>query len=263
MRFLTAGVTFGMAAAILGVAAGEARAVDSLYNMTSMMRSPHPFTVPYVPPPEPQPVSSPQPVPPPPPAASPPRPASLAPAAPVERRAQPARVETAQKPAAPKDERRGLWGVISEIRGGGLVHDEGPFSHRKEEGFDVNFEVLFVSPKFLDIIWSPRPHIGFDINTSGDTSEIYLGLSYEWEFWGGVFAGFSLGGAVHNGKTSGDHTDRKDLGCSVLFRESFEVGYRFVGTHSVSVMLDHISNAKLCDHNEGLENLGIRYGYKF
>ncbi len=161
------------------------------------------------------------------------------------------------------DGRRPLWGVISEIRGGVLMHDEGPFSHRKEEGYDVNLEFLFVSPKFLEIIWSPRPHIGFDANTSSDTSQVYAGLSYEWEFWGGVFAGFSLGGAVHNGKTSGSHTDRKDLGCPVLFRESIEIGYRFAGTHSVSLMLDHISNAKLCDSNEGLENFGVRYGYRF
>ena len=26
---------------------------------------------------------------------------------------------------------------------------------------------------------------------------------------------------------------------------------------------DHISNAKLCSTNEGLETFGIRYGYRF
>ena len=30
-----------------------------------------------------------------------------------------------------------------------------------------------------------------------------------------------------------------------------------------AVTLDHISNANLCDQNEGLDTLGIRYGYRF
>ena len=174
-----------------------------------------------------------------------------------------ARIDAQQQAATGADEQVG--GIISEIRIGGLLHDEGPFSHRKEESFDFNTEFLFVSPNFLDVIWSPRPHIGVNINYSGDTSQIYLGLSYDWEFWSSWFAGFSVGGAVHNGRMdqgTGD-TDRKELGCRVLFRESIEFGYRFGGRHSLSAMLDHISNAKLCDTNEGIENFGIRYGFRY
>ena len=53
------------------------------------------------------------------------------------------------------------WGAISEIRVGVLNHDEGPFSRNKEEDNpDINAEVLFVSPDILDLIWSPRPHVG-------------------------------------------------------------------------------------------------------
>jgi len=152
---------------------------------------------------------------------------------------------------------------ISEIRGGILYHDEGPFSRNKEDGPDVNIEMLFVSPDVLDVIWSPRPHIGADINTAGNTSSVYLGLTWEWYLWRNLFAGFSLGGAYHNGETEEvGRTDTKELGCSVLFRESVGVGWVFAERHTLSFMLDHISNAKLCDQNEGLENFGIRYGYK-
>jgi lipid A 3-O-deacylase len=152
---------------------------------------------------------------------------------------------------------------ISEIRVGALAHDTGPFSRRKEEGIDANIEILFGSPGFLKVIGSPRPHIGADINTKGDTSDVYLGLSWEWEFWRYMFGGFSLGGAVHDGETTNAPVDRKELGCKVLFRESVELGFRFAERHSISAFLDHISNAKLCSTNEGLENVGIRYGYKF
>lgn len=161
------------------------------------------------------------------------------------------------------------WGAISEIRGGVLNHDEGPFSRNKEEDNpDINLEVLFVSPDALDVIWSPRPHIGADINTGDDTSQIYAGLSWEWFLWRDLFAGFSLGGALHDGETTLGATDpdkgkKKELGCSLLFRESVEIGWMVTPNHGLSFMLDHISNAKLCDENEGLENMGIRYGYRF
>ncbi|MDA1022865.1 MAG: acyloxyacyl hydrolase [Proteobacteria bacterium] len=156
-------------------------------------------------------------------------------------------------------------GFVSEIKLGVLAHDQGPFSSNKEEGVDTNVEVRFVSPDILKAIWSPRPHIGFNANSSGSTSSVFIGLTYEWDFWKNMFAGFSLGGAVHNGETDQGtaELDEKELGCRVLFRESIEVGYRINKHHSLSGFLDHISNAKLCDTNEGVENAGIRYGYRF
>jgi len=159
--------------------------------------------------------------------------------------------------------RRWFGDIVSEIRIGALIHDEGPFSRNEEDGFDGNLELLFVSPDFLESVWSPRPHFGVTANSAGNTHQAYLGLSWEWTFWRDWFAGFSLGGAVHSGKLVTSETDRKELGCRVLFRESVEFGYRFGGRHALSAFLDHISNAKICERNEGLENMGLRYGYRF
>ncbi|MEQ8710427.1 MAG: acyloxyacyl hydrolase [Rhodospirillales bacterium] len=153
--------------------------------------------------------------------------------------------------------------IVSEIRLGAFLHDTGPFGSSKESGIDGNFEVLFQSPAFLEYIWSPRPHLGVTVNSEGDTSQAYFGLTYEWDIWKGTFGGFSWGGAVHDGKIRTLETDRKELGCRLLFRESFFLGYRFNEHHNVQLHLDHISNAKLCDTNEGLDNFGIRYGYLF
>ena len=168
--------------------------------------------------------------------------------------------QSAANPGPTKSD--GLWGM-SEIRIGALAHDIGPFSSNEEGGLDGNIELLFVSPGFLDIIWAPRPHVGLSVNSEGDTSQVYAGLSWEWSFWGHWFAGFSLGGSVHDGKFQTNRIDRKELGCRLLFRESIEIGYRFGGKHGISGFLDHISNANICDKNEGLETTGIRYGYKF
>ena len=60
-------------------------------------------------------------------------------------------------------------------------------------------------------------------------------------------------------------TNKKELGSSLLFREAAEIGWNFYGKDSISIRLDHISNANLWgeDTNEGLDTLGIFYGYRF
>jgi lipid A 3-O-deacylase len=155
-----------------------------------------------------------------------------------------------------------LLGFISEFRVGGLAHDQGPFSHNKEDGYDINAEILFASPGFLDLIWSPRPHIGATRNSIGRTSQVYAGITWDWSFWNGFFAEFAWGAAGHNGNKVKEDPDFKDLGCHLLFREGLDFGYRLAG-HGLSLHLAHISNAKLCDKNEGLETVGLRYGYRF
>src|SRR5438105_9400087 len=67
---------------------------------------------------------------------------------------------------------------IDELKVGALSHDVGFLGHHVETGADVNVELLFSPPAILDIIGSPRPHIGADINTSGKTSDGYFGLTW-------------------------------------------------------------------------------------
>ena len=51
----------------------------------------------------------------------------------------------------------------------------------------------------------------------------------------------------------------------MLFREAAEIGWNFYGNDSISLRLDHISNAHLWgeDANEGLDTFGIIYSYRF
>ena len=160
--------------------------------------------------------------------------------------------------------------IIDELKVGGLAHDVGFLGHHVEGGADVNVELLFTSPDLLRYIGSPRPHIGGDINTSGNTSDGYFGLT-----WGimliqnlfgagdGVFANGSLGGAVHDGHLLTAPPDRKRLGSRILFRESLELGYQVNPVVSVSAILDHISNANLASRNAGITSAGARIGFRF
>lgn len=156
-------------------------------------------------------------------------------------------------------------GIVSEVRLGFAAHDVGPFTldtQREDGSVNLNAEVLFHSPDILSVVGSPRPHLGTQVNLSGETSQVYAGLSYEWYLVDQVFVGIHGGGAYHNGETTGSRT-RKNLGCNTLFRGAVEAGYRFGDRQSLSVMVDHISNANLCDANEGLETIVVRYGYRF
>jgi lipid A 3-O-deacylase len=160
--------------------------------------------------------------------------------------------------------------LIDEIKLGGLAHDVTFGGRHLESGADINLEMLFTPPDILRVLGSPRPHIGADINTSGNTSDGYFGLT-----WGimliqslfgagdGVFANGSLGGAIHDGFIDTAPAGRKRLGSRVLFRESAELGYQITPNASVSAMVDHISNANLGNHNAGITSAGARFGFKF
>lgn len=160
--------------------------------------------------------------------------------------------------------------VIDEVKIGFLAHDIGLFDEHVEDGVDINFETLFVSPDFLSFIGSPRPQIGGWVNTAGNTNSGYFGLT-----WGitlvqnlfapddGVFANASLGGAFQDGYTSTAPPGRKAFGSRALFRESLELGYRVSPVVSISAFLDHMSNANLAPQNAGLTDAGVRFGFKF
>jgi len=160
--------------------------------------------------------------------------------------------------------------IIDEVKAGLLGHDVGFLGDNIEHGPDVNLEMLFTSPDLLAVIGSPRPHIGADINTAGETSDGYAGLTWGISviqnlFRSGdyIFANGSLGAAYQDGYIDSSPPGRKKLGSPVLFRESAEIGYQFTPTISISAILDHISNANLGRHNAGITSVGGRIGFKF
>jgi lipid A 3-O-deacylase len=156
--------------------------------------------------------------------------------------------------------------IVSEVKVGLLAHDVHIFSsNRKEEGVDINGEILFNLPSYAFLSWigSPRFHVGGSINSEGETDQGYLGLTWDYHSEVGVFVEGSFGGAVHDGKLNSYYDDRKSLGSRVLFRLSGSLGYQFDRHHSLAVIVDHISNAGLASRNEGMDNVGVRYGFRF
>ncbi len=159
---------------------------------------------------------------------------------------------------------------INEVKIGVLANDIAFLGRHVEAGTDVNLELLFDPPALLRAIGSPRPDLGMTINSAGETQRGYAGLT-----WGvtlihgllrpddGIFLNGSLGGAYQDGYTNSPAPARKELGSPVLFRESVELGYQATVRLSLSAFIEHMSNAGLAPHNEGMTDAGARIGIKF
>ena len=155
-------------------------------------------------------------------------------------------------------------GILTELRLGILDHDSDLVRERKETSDpDINIEARFASPDFLDWAWAPNPLIGANINTGDGTSLAYAGLGWTFYLTDAIFADLTLGGAIHDGETSRRTADSRNYGCRLNFHESVSLGYSFDAHNAIMVGFDHMSNASLCDRNDGLTNIGIRYAYKF
>jgi len=160
---------------------------------------------------------------------------------------------------------------LDEVRGGLLFHS---VDHAPPGMFidtsrfqDLNVELLWQPFDLGDWNWigDIRPHLGGTFNFGGLESQVYAGLTWTYYIAGGpVFIEGSFGGTIHNGALAGATLPARNLGCSVLFRESAAIGYQFTEQTNVSLMVDHSSHAGLCGNNNyGLTNLGVRFGWKF
>ncbi|HJZ33431.1 MAG TPA: acyloxyacyl hydrolase [Hyphomicrobiaceae bacterium] len=157
-----------------------------------------------------------------------------------------------------------LLGAGFELRGGVLAHDvPGLWSgFRLERGVDINGEILFGNG--LPILGGAlRPAIGGSVNVDGFTSKAYADLRWETELPAHLFFGLGLGAAVHDGNLAPTEPDRKALGSRVLFHIPLELGVRLDARQSFSVYFEHTSNAGTQRYNEGMDGIGLRYGYRF
>lgn len=166
--------------------------------------------------------------------------------------------------AAGEEASRG--GLFHEVKIGALLHDA-PYMwsgfNKEPYGADLNLEVQF-RPSLMLWHGAIRPVIGTTINFHGYTSKAYGGVRWQWEFpRNSTFFAVGLAVAIHDGETFTPDPDRKQLGRRVLFHDSIEWGYRLDQHRSISLYFEHISNASTAAKNQGLDAIGLRYGYRF
>lgn len=154
---------------------------------------------------------------------------------------------------------------INEFRFGVVDHDTGVFGRTKEGSVAITLGARLqpLTGDMWDYLQNPRPFINANLNTKGQSSALDIGLNWDWDMSRRTFFSFALGGAAHNGKLKTSVLDRKELGSRVLFYLATEIGYRISAQHSLALRLDHMSNAGLAKNNEGLDTVGLIYGYHF
>ena len=137
-----------------------------------------------------------------------------------------------------------------------------------EDSISINLEVLFAT-KLKRLPWSPQPVVGATINTDNDTNQLYGGMTWQYDFSERFYTEIFLGGAIHDGEEdpdtpqAGNREAHRAYGCPLNFRESLSFGWRLSSQYSLMATVSHMSNASLCDANDGLTNAGIRFSRRY
>ena len=133
---------------------------------------------------------------------------------------------------------------------------------KKENGADINAEIIFKRPRLGLLQGNVRPNLGISVNNQGDTSKIHGEIL--WEFASkALFFNTGIGVALHNGELEADKDHKKGLGARILFRIPIEAGLTIHDRHRLSILFEHVSNGYLAHPNEGLDLLGLRYSFLF
>lgn len=177
----------------------------------------------------------------------------------------------------PRAEAQNITG--SEVILGVMDHDAG-FLGGREKGADINPELIFSSPisgaaiadapGWLHWALQPRPTIGGDINTAGQTDQAYVGATWSWYLTqnivnpgDGIVLDYFFGPGFNDGRIHDGTAQRKALGSHILFREGLDLGYQINPVWVISAHIDHISNGGLAKENQSINDVGLRLGYRF
>lgn len=146
----------------------------------------------------------------------------------------------------------------------------------KEDGPNINGEIVFGSPDIFRHIFSPRPYVMASYNTAGNTSFGAVGLEWNWDFADGWSFEPGFGYAIHNGTKEspfpqgdprGDAFTKDNLllGSNDLFRTSLAINRDFNESWGAQLMYEHLSHGQILGNgrNQGLDNLGVRIYYRF
>lgn len=169
--------------------------------------------------------------------------------------------------------------AVDEVRLGVMAHNVCVLdcdNADKEDGPNISGEIVFSSPDFLNLVWSPRPYVMGSVNTAGDTSFGGAGLHWNWDFAEGWSLEPGFGYAVHDGELDfpfpqGDPRNnpisesKVFLGSRDLFRTSLSLNRELAGPWGVQLMYEHLSHGQILGNgrNQGLDNIGVRVRYAF
>lgn len=162
-------------------------------------------------------------------------------------------------------------GAIGNIRS-----DHGDIVEGKEEGANIEFDLVSSSPDFLNLIGSPRPYAMASINTDDGVSFGGVGLIWRWEFADGWAFEPGFGYIIHDGEIDNPfplgtpqaaafEAEHQLLGSRDLFRSTFALEREFTPRLAAQLYWQHMSHGQILDEgrNQGLDYVGLRFIYRF
>lgn len=169
--------------------------------------------------------------------------------------------------------------LVEEVRVGVLAHNICVTDCKnadKEDGPDVEAELVFASPDFLGWALEPRPFIIANINVAGETSYGGVGLVWNFDFAENWSFEPSFAYVIHDGETDNPFVTGTEearifgeenllLGSEDLFRTSFAINRDFGENWGMQLIFEHLSHGQILGdgRNQGLDNLGLRAYYRF
>lgn len=146
----------------------------------------------------------------------------------------------------------------------------------KEDGPNVELQLSFDSPGFLNWAGSPQPYIVASFNTGGDTSFAGFGLEWRWNFAENWALQPGVGYVVHDGELENPYpgggpdgvafaAEHVLYGSRDLFRTSLGLTYDVEGPYEAQLLYEHLSHGQILGEgrNQGLDQIGVRIGYRF
>jgi lipid A 3-O-deacylase len=170
-------------------------------------------------------------------------------------------------------------GPVEEFRFGVMAHNQCVTdcdNAYKEDGVNLNGELVLASPRVLRWAAEPRPYVMASLNTSGGTSYGAVGLTWafalapRWRFEPG------FGYAIHDADRLDNPYRPEDprrgpfqettllLGSRDLFRTSLSLTREISESWGVQLAYEHLSHGQVLGEgrNQGLDEFGFRLQYR-
>jgi lipid A 3-O-deacylase len=153
----------------------------------------------------------------------------------------------------------------------------------RESGADLHLGYRTERIEALSLIFKPQAHAFISVNSEGTSNFVAAGLSWPIDLSHNFYLRPGLGLAY----TDGEHglppvnapglspaevqrrlhlyNTRIDFGSALLFEPEIGIGYRFSERLSGELSWVHISNGEIFHQgkNQGMDDAGVRFAYKF
>lgn len=169
--------------------------------------------------------------------------------------------------------------IIEEFRIGFAKHDvELTGDEPRESGVNIQPQIVFTSPDLFRFIWSPNPYLIASINTDGETNFAGGGLLYKrnffdtrwfWELDGGIVyqdGRVDLPPPIEAEERMRILASEITFGSELQFHFVSGIGREVSDKWDVQFYFEHLSHGQIfgeTEKNEGVENIGIKFGRRF